>query len=263
MLEYDGANVLQARYTHGPGIDEPIAVTKGGATYFYHQDGLGTVTDLTDSTGATAKSYSYDAYGNILESPGTIEQPYTYTGRELDSESGLYYYRARYYDPTSGRFLQKDPIGFLGKDVNLYRYADNDPVDLGDPGGLSSTPVGWIVQLGEKCMKKVKALFSDKEMRLAREQEQNVLVNGTRQKARQIERGANNGRTVVKHSGHDLGGGVRGRSHYQTPGRSGHTFWSGAIAAIGSLVDPFNASATAGPEDDMIIPVCDQCETEE
>ena len=95
LLEYDGSNVLQARYTHGPGIDEPIAVTKGSSTYFYHQDGLGSVTDLTDSAGATAKSYAYDAYGNILESPGTLEQPYTYTGREFDSESGLLYYRAR------------------------------------------------------------------------------------------------------------------------------------------------------------------------
>ena len=66
LLEYDGANVLQARYTHGPGIDEPIAITRGGQTYFYHADGLGSVTDLTDSAGATAKSYSYDAYGNIV-----------------------------------------------------------------------------------------------------------------------------------------------------------------------------------------------------
>ena len=119
LLEYDGTNTLQARYTHGPGIDEPIAVTKGGSTFFYHQDGLGSVTDLTDTVGVTAKSYSYDAYGNILESPGTVEQPYTYTGREFDSESGLYYYRARYYDPATGRFLQEDPILFAGGDFNL------------------------------------------------------------------------------------------------------------------------------------------------
>jgi RHS repeat-associated protein len=136
LLEYDGANVLQARYTHGPGIDEPIAVTKGSNTFFYHQDGLGTVTDLTDSTGATAKSYSYDAYGNIVDQTGTVEQPYTYTGRELDAESGLYYYRARYYDPTSGRFLQKDPIGFSGGDLTLYKYVGNNPVRWVDPLGL-------------------------------------------------------------------------------------------------------------------------------
>lgn len=72
LLEYDGSNVLQARYTHGLGMDEPIAVTKSNVTYFYHGDGLGSVTDLTDSAGATAKSYSYDTHGNIIESPGTV-----------------------------------------------------------------------------------------------------------------------------------------------------------------------------------------------
>ena len=137
LLEYDGANVLQARYTHGPGIDEPIAVTKGGSTFFYHQDGLGTVTDLTDAAGATAKSYSYDAYGNILESPGTVDQPYTYTGRELDAETGFYYYRARYYDPTAGRFLQEDPIELAGG-MNFYRYSYNNPTNWSDPLGLLS-----------------------------------------------------------------------------------------------------------------------------
>jgi uncharacterized protein RhaS with RHS repeats len=172
----------------------------------------------------------------------------------------LYYLRARYYDPSSGRFLQKDPLG-VAAGPNIYSYVDNDPLNLIDPSGLS--PVGWIVKLGDKCMKKVKALFSDEEMRQVRKQGENVLVNGTRQKAHQIENGASNGSTIVKHSGHDLGGGAQGRPHYQTPGRSGHTFWSGAIATIGSLFDPFDASATAGPEYDMIIPVCDKCQVEE
>ncbi len=147
LLESDGSNVLQARYTHGPGIDEPIAVTKGANTFFYHQDGLGSVTDLTDSTGATAKSYSYDAYGNVLESPGTVDQPYTYTGREFDAESGLNYYRARHYDPSTGRFLQKDPIGIFGGTNNLYQYAGGNPISLIDPLGLETcllTTVGPV-----------------------------------------------------------------------------------------------------------------------
>ncbi|TKB95631.1 MAG: hypothetical protein E8D41_00280 [Nitrospira sp.] len=139
LLEYDGANVLQARYTHGPGIDEPIAVTKSSSTFFYHQDGLGTVTDLTDAAGVTAKSYSYDAYGNILESPGTVEQPYTFTGREFDSESGLYYYRERYYDPSIGRFIHADPLGILAG-VNLYAYVNNNPAAFTDPLGLIAPP---------------------------------------------------------------------------------------------------------------------------
>lgn len=135
LLEYDGSNVLQARFTHGPGIDEPIAVTRGGNTFFYDQDGLGTVTDLTDSAGATAKSYVYDAYGNIIDQTGTVDQPYTYTGREFDAETGLYYYRARYYDSASGRFLQKDPIGHAGGDPNLYNYVRGNSVNLIDPRG--------------------------------------------------------------------------------------------------------------------------------
>ncbi|WP_413937141.1 RHS repeat-associated core domain-containing protein, partial [Nitrospira sp. BLG_1] len=145
LLEYDGTNQLVARYTHGPGIDEPIAVTKGGSTFFYHQDGLGSVTDLTDSSGATAKSYSYDAYGNILEAPGTVDQPYTYTGREFDAESGLYYYRARNYDPTTGRFLQQDPIGGLNN-PNLYSYVRNAPTNLIDPLGLIESTVDAAIR---------------------------------------------------------------------------------------------------------------------
>ena len=139
LLEYDGTNALQARYTHGPGIDEPIAMTRSGSTYFYHQDGLGTVTELTDSTGTTAQSYAYDAYGNIIQQTGTVENPYTYTGREFDSETGLYYYRARSYDPRSGRFLQKDPVGMQGG-LNLYAYAMGNPIKLTDPLGLAPYP---------------------------------------------------------------------------------------------------------------------------
>ncbi len=138
LLEYDGSNVLQARYTHGPGIDEPIAVTKGATTLFYHQDGLGSVTDLTDSVGATAKSYSYDAYGNILDSPGAVDQPYTYTGREFDAETGLYYYRARYYDPNTGRFISRDPFSLPGSpnSINAYAFVRNNPARFLDPFGL-------------------------------------------------------------------------------------------------------------------------------
>ncbi len=137
LLEYDETNALLARYTHGPGIDEPVAMVRGGASYYYHQDGLGSVTELTDGAGAMAKAYAYDAYGNIIEQTGTVENPYAYTGRELDADTGLYYYRARHYDPTTGRFLQKDPIGFGNGSTNMYGYAFNAPVNLNDPLGLS------------------------------------------------------------------------------------------------------------------------------
>ncbi|MGH7260610.1 MAG: RHS repeat-associated core domain-containing protein [Nitrospiraceae bacterium] len=155
LLEYDGGNVLQARHTHGPGIDVPIAVTKAGSTFFYHQDGLGTVTDLTDSAGAVAKAYAYDSHGNILESPGTVDQPYTFTGREFDAETGLYYYRARYYDPTIGRYISEDPIGFNGG-IDFYAYVLNNPINRSDQFGLAPKiccrGVGWGLSFfGNHC----------------------------------------------------------------------------------------------------------------
>jgi len=137
LLEYDETNTLLARYTHGPGIDEPVAMTRGGSSFFYHQDGLGSVTDLTDSTASTVKTYSYDAWGNQIETSGTVENPYTYTGREFDQESRLYFYRARAYDSTIGRFLQRDPLG-LSTGPNPYPYAKNNPTRFVDPLGLKA-----------------------------------------------------------------------------------------------------------------------------
>ena len=137
---------LTATSTAQPGLPTVIASTTvpvssavAGSTLYYHQDGLGTVTELTDTNGNVAKAYAYDAYGNLLESPGTVEQPYTYTGREFDSESGLYYYRARYYDAATGRFLQKDPIGFGGGSLNLYSYVGSSVPNRIDPFGLIDT----------------------------------------------------------------------------------------------------------------------------
>ena len=188
------ATSLQARYTHGPGIDEPIAVTKGSATYFYQQDGLGTVTDLTDSVGVTAKSYSYDAYGTIVDQTGTVDQPYRYTGREFDAESGLYYYRARYYDPTNGRFLQKDPAsGDAG--FTMYHYADGLPTGLRDPEGLATVMAGggsnkWelLKKLVEFCVDKTLKIFKKAKPTKAKPD----LSKATPKKQRQMqERGWN------------------------------------------------------------------------
>jgi RHS repeat-associated protein len=76
---------------------------------------------------------------------GNINQPYTYTSREYDAETGMYFYRARYYDPKAGRFVTKDPIGFVGGDVNLYGYVLNNPVRGVDPLGLKVTS-RWVTK---------------------------------------------------------------------------------------------------------------------
>ena len=141
---YDGANVTQelngagsvvAQYTQGYRIDEPLALYQGSTTSYFQADGLGSITSLTNPAGTVAASYVYDAFGNLTASTGTISNPFQYTGREFDSETGLYYYRARYYDPTSGRFVSEDPKRFLS-DVNFYRYVLNNPVLYVDPFGL-------------------------------------------------------------------------------------------------------------------------------
>jgi RHS repeat-associated protein len=79
---------------------------------------------------------AYDSFGNLVASTGSLVNSFRYTGREFDTETSLYYYRARYYDPTTGRFFTEDPVGFRGRDIDLYRYAGNDPILLIDPTGL-------------------------------------------------------------------------------------------------------------------------------
>ena len=143
LLEFAGTNTQIARYTHGFGIDEPLIMARGGQSLFYQADGLGSIIDLTDINGAVVQSYVYDSFGNIEQHVGNVVNPYTYTGREIDTESGLYFYRARYYDSITGRFINEGPIGFAvlkkGGDFNLYRYVQNNPVNFIDPEGLKIT----------------------------------------------------------------------------------------------------------------------------
>ena len=136
LLEFDGTNTQIARFTHGPGIDKPLIMARGGQSLFYQADGLGSIIDLTDTNGVIVQSYVYDSFGNIKQQVGVLLNPYTYTGREIDTESGLYFYRARYYDSITGRFINEDPIGFAAGDDNFYRYVQNNPINLIDPLGL-------------------------------------------------------------------------------------------------------------------------------
>ena len=141
---YDGADTIEERdqngdvlahYSRTTNIDEPLAESRSGTTNFCQQDGLGSVTTLTNSSGAIANSYTYDSYGNLTASTGSVTNPFRYTEREFDTETSLYYYRARYYDSNTGRFLSSDPLGF-DADENFYVYVRNSAVDLNDPFGL-------------------------------------------------------------------------------------------------------------------------------
>ena len=116
-------------------------------TSYYQADGLGSVTSLSNSTGGLANTYTYDSFGKLTASAGTIANPFRYTGRDSDSEIGLYYYRARYYDQNIGRFVGEDPIGFSAG-INFYAYGNNSPVRNVDPLGLATCTFyvsqGWL-----------------------------------------------------------------------------------------------------------------------
>ena len=148
IAEYDGSNNLLRKYVHGLSIDEPVAMISGANTYYYLSDGLGSVSELTNSAGSILEKYSYDSFeqttikdpNNNVLTTSAYGNRYGFTGRELDTETGLYHYRARAYSPTLGRFLQRDPIGYAA-DINLYRYCGNNGVNYVDPSGLDSTNI--------------------------------------------------------------------------------------------------------------------------
>ena len=146
IYAYDGDNLVEetnfsgavvARYSQGLNIDEPLAMLRSGATDFYEADGLGSVTSLTSTAGALAQTYTFDSFGKQTASSGSLTNPFQYTGREFDPETSLYYYRARYYDPSTGRFLSEDSGD---QSSNLYAYVENGPTNLVDPLGLYITP---------------------------------------------------------------------------------------------------------------------------
>jgi RHS repeat-associated protein len=143
LEERDGNNELIAFYVYdGTGL--VAKVNQVHQYYFYHYDGLGSTIAITDSDGEVVNSYAYSPEGLVgvpETSPKTIPNPFQYVGRfgVMAEGNGLYYMRARYYDPEVGRFINKDPIGYAGG-LNLYGYVGNNPVSLVDPLGLVLIP---------------------------------------------------------------------------------------------------------------------------
>lgn len=131
---------VAARYLHGPGIDEPLAIERGEDSAFYHADALGTVHRLSGADGDPVGRYRYDAFGRLIVSESTVANTFTYTGRKWDPAADLYFYRARFFNPEIGRFTAKDPLGFVDG-ANQYTYVQNNPILFADPTGT----VAWFV----------------------------------------------------------------------------------------------------------------------
>ncbi len=135
--EVDSSGNVLSLYAQGPETDEPLSMLRSGATSYYEGDALDSTTSLSGSSGTLTNTYNYDSYGKRTASSGTTVNPYRYAGREFDTETGVYYNRARYYDESTGRFLSEDPVEFIGG-TNFYRYANNNPAIFVDPSGLAS-----------------------------------------------------------------------------------------------------------------------------
>jgi RHS repeat-associated protein len=148
--ETNSAGAAVARYSQGLNIDEPLAMLRSSATSYYQADGLGSVTSLSNGAGAVAQNYTYDSFGNIIATTGSLVNAFRYTGREWDTETSLYYYRARYYDPNVGRFINEDPAGFAAG-VNFYTYVHDNPGNWEDPLGLAQCSYS-ISQHTLKCV---------------------------------------------------------------------------------------------------------------
>jgi RHS repeat-associated protein len=130
IADFDGDDVLQATYVT-PGLDDNISQTRSGSTYYYLQDGLGSIRNLVDSNEATQNTYDYYAFGKELGSwTENVTNRYTYTAREYDEESEQYYYRTRLYN-GAGRFLSRDIV-----EMHRYVYVSNRPLMLVDAYGL-------------------------------------------------------------------------------------------------------------------------------
>lgn len=133
--EYENVGSPSAVYTYGSNL---IAQQSAGTEFFYHTDGLGSTRLGTNNAGDVVNAYIYDAYGNLLQQTEGLANRYRYTGESFDSETENYYLRARYYDPTTGRFLTRDPFnGFLARplSINKYTYVEGNPVNFVDPSG--------------------------------------------------------------------------------------------------------------------------------
>ena len=127
-----------AYYLHGPGVDNLLGMVRDGTPYYYSTDDLGSVALLSDTTGAVAASYAYDAWGVVRAQSGTVPNAFGFTGRET-GELGTQYSRQRWLLPGVGRFASEDPKG-LEPDLNPYRYVGNSPLLATDPTGLDAWP---------------------------------------------------------------------------------------------------------------------------
>lgn len=159
LAEYHGENVRH--YIQGAGL---TAMQDGDDTYFYSFNHLGSASELTNASGTVANSYKYDAEGKITVRNETIINPFTYVAEYgiADDNNGLYYMRARYVSQGLGRFINVDPLGQYA-DLNVHRYAGNDPIRHVDLSGkkTGSIGIGYTGSLGVGFSNSAQLVFQE------------------------------------------------------------------------------------------------------
>jgi RHS repeat-associated protein len=146
LLLQERAGTSTTSYLYGPGGLPLEQITPTGTAYWYHHDQLGSTRALTDSTGTPQATYTYDPYGNLTTSTGTVTNRIRFAGEYTDAESGLIYLRARYYDPATAQFLTHDPLA--DETRQAYVYASNDPLNITDPSGEC---ILWVINIAGPC----------------------------------------------------------------------------------------------------------------
>ena len=140
---YDGLDIAQqiapqgttTAYLRSPAIDQMLGLMSGDGSFFAIADPLGSTLAITDVAGNALPEYTYEPFGATTATNPGVANPFQFTGRANEELFGLYYYRARYYQPGLARFVSEDPIGLRGG-LNAYRYATNNPLTFSDPLGL-------------------------------------------------------------------------------------------------------------------------------
>lgn len=142
QFQYDRGNLVrelvegrEIRYLHSLRLDETFCRLEPEGESYYLADGLSSTVALVNASGTPSTTYTYEPFGRTATAGTPSGNSFQYTGRELEP-FGLYYYRARYYAPTLGRFLGEDPIKIMGTDLNFYAYVKNRPSKFTDPTGL-------------------------------------------------------------------------------------------------------------------------------
>ena len=154
LVEYDGNDTAVRAYTHGPGIDEPLSLhdIKAAESFVYHVDHLGSIREMTDALANVSQRNRYSSFGTLTERlDKDFVQPFAFTSRELDPETGIYHFRARSHDSSIGRFIIRDPVfGSLRFPLgrNAYTYVRNNPLLFADLSGLTVFFFGGDVEVG-------------------------------------------------------------------------------------------------------------------